>query len=69
MKKREEVASPGSRGFDAAGLLRPTSGDVKVFGLNPATNEVAVKSRLTYVPDHVAFYPWMTVSSRSPPKA
>jgi ABC-2 type transport system ATP-binding protein len=42
-------------------LLRPTSGDVKVFGLDPALHEVAVKSRLAYVPDHVAFYPWMTV--------
>src|SRR5271154_1253912 len=42
-------------------LLRPTSGSVKVFGLDPQHNEVAVKSRLTYVPDMVAFYPWMTV--------
>jgi ABC-2 type transport system ATP-binding protein len=42
-------------------LLRPTSGDVRLFGLDPARHEVAVKSRLAYVPDHVAFYPWMTV--------
>ena len=42
-------------------LLRPTSGEVRVFGLDPARNEVAVKSRLAYVPDVVAFYPWMTV--------
>ena len=42
-------------------LLRPTGGDVKVFGLDPARHDVAVKSRLAYVPDHVAFYPWMTV--------
>ena len=42
-------------------LLRPTAGSVKVFGLDPARNEVAVKSRLAYVPDAVAFYPWMTV--------
>src|SRR6476646_10228826 len=42
-------------------LLRPTSGEVKVFGMDPAKQEVAVKSRLTYVPDFVAFYPWMTV--------
>src|SRR5688572_2107218 len=42
-------------------LLRPTSGDVKVFGLDPRRHEVEVKSRLAYVPDHVAFYPWMTV--------
>jgi ABC-2 type transport system ATP-binding protein len=42
-------------------LLRPTGGEVKVFGMIPANNEVAVKSRLAYVPDYVAFYPWMTV--------
>jgi ABC-2 type transport system ATP-binding protein len=32
-----------------------------VFGLDPAKEEVAVKSWLAYVPDNVAFYPWMTV--------
>ena len=42
-------------------LLRPTSGEVRVFGLDPARHEVAVKSRVAYVPDSVAFYPWMTV--------
>jgi ABC-2 type transport system ATP-binding protein len=42
-------------------LIRPTSGETKVFGLDPAKHEVAVKSRVAYVPDHVAFYPWMTV--------
>src|SRR6478735_6561537 len=42
-------------------LLQPTSGSVRVFGLDPATHEVDVKSRLAYVPDVVAFYPWMTV--------
>ncbi|PWU10981.1 MAG: hypothetical protein C5B50_24205 [Verrucomicrobia bacterium] len=42
-------------------LLRPTAGQVHVFGLEPARNEVAVKERLAYVPDTVAFYPWMTV--------
>lgn len=42
-------------------LLRPTSGEVKVFGLDPARHEVSVKSRVAYVPDSVAFYPWMTV--------
>ncbi len=42
-------------------LLRPTSGTVRVFGMNPAREEVAVKSRLAYVPDNVAFYPWMSV--------
>src|SRR5471032_3548927 len=43
-------------------LLRPNSGTARVFGLDPQKNEVAVKSRLSYVPDMVAFYPWMTVS-------
>src|SRR3954463_5031149 len=42
-------------------LLRPTAGTVRVFGLDPRRDEVAVKSRLAYVPDNVAFYPWMTV--------
>src|ERR1700722_14184610 len=42
-------------------LLRPTLGSVRVFGLDPQRHEVAVKSRLAYVPDAVAFYPWMTV--------
>src|SRR6476661_9843657 len=42
-------------------LLRPTSGTVKLFGMDPARHEVEVKSRLAYVPDQVAFYPWMTV--------
>jgi ABC-2 type transport system ATP-binding protein len=42
-------------------LLRPTSGSVRVFGHDPQRDEVAVKSRLAYVPDAVAFYPWMTV--------
>ncbi|HTD67495.1 MAG TPA: ABC transporter ATP-binding protein [Candidatus Limnocylindria bacterium] len=42
-------------------LLRQTAGTVRVFGLDPQKEEVAVKSRLAYVPDAVAFYPWMTV--------
>ncbi|HUR20136.1 MAG TPA: ABC transporter ATP-binding protein [Vicinamibacterales bacterium] len=42
-------------------LLQPTTGSVKVFGMNPAKQEVAVKSRIAYVPDQLGFYPWMTV--------
>src|SRR5947208_17028345 len=38
-------------------LLRPQAGSVRVFGLDPCRNEVAVKSRLAYVPDAVWFYP------------
>ena len=43
-------------------LLRPTRGSVKVLGLDPVKDEVAVKSAIAYVPDQVAFYPWMTVA-------
>ena len=43
-------------------LLQPSAGSVRVFGLEPQRHEVEVKSRLCYVPDMVAFYPWMTVS-------
>ena len=42
-------------------LLKPTSGSIRVFGMDPRRDEVAVKARLAYVPDYVAFYPWMTV--------
>jgi len=43
-------------------LLQGDSGSVRVFGVDPRRDEVAVKSRLSYVPDAVAFYPWMTVN-------
>ena len=42
-------------------LLQPTTGSVRLFGLDPRKSEVEVKARLAYVPDYVAFYPWMTV--------
>ncbi len=42
-------------------LLRPRGGAVRLFGLDPSKHEVEVKRKLAYVPDYVAFYPWMTV--------
>ena len=42
-------------------LLRPQKGSVSLFGRNPATDEVEVKRRMAFVPDAVAFYPWMSV--------
>src|SRR5712675_377125 len=42
-------------------LLRPGAGQVRVFGMDPAVSEVEVKRRLAYVPDQVAFYPWLSV--------
>jgi ABC-2 type transport system ATP-binding protein len=43
-------------------LLRPQSGAIRILGLDPRRREVDVKRRLAYVPDYVAFYPWMTIS-------
>lgn len=42
-------------------LLRPHAGTISVFGLDPRKHEVPIKERLAYVPDTVAFYPWMTI--------
>jgi len=42
-------------------LLRPQRGQVRVFGLDPGKQEVEVKRLLAYVPDQVAFYPWMSI--------
>jgi len=42
-------------------LLRPRAGRLAVLGLDPIRQEVEVKRRLAYVPDQVAFYPWMTI--------
>lgn len=44
-------------------LLRPDAGQVRVLGLDPRHDELRIKERLAYVPDQVAFYPWMTVRS------
>jgi ABC-2 type transport system ATP-binding protein len=41
--------------------LVPSSGWARVFGIEPRVDEVAVKRCLAYVPENVAFYPWMTV--------
>ena len=42
-------------------LLQPQRGSVRVFGMDPARQEVEVKRRIAFVPDAVALYPWMTV--------
>ena len=43
-------------------LLRPHSGSVKLFEMDPRRHEVEVKSRLAYVPDTVGFHHWMRVA-------
>ncbi len=42
-------------------LLRPAGGKVRVFGMDPVHEEARIKARVAYVPDFVAFYPWMSV--------
>lgn len=42
-------------------LLHPRADRLAVLGLDPVRQEVEVKRRLAYVPDQVAFYPWMTI--------
>lgn len=41
--------------------LTPDSGEIKVFGVSPQKDEVKVKERISYVPEEVSFYPWMTI--------
>ena len=42
------------------GLTVPTSGTVKVFGLDPAREPLNVKRLVGYLPEHVAFYDDLT---------
>ena len=44
------------------GLIRPHAGTVKLFGLDLATHEAEVKSKIAWVADTPGFHPWMTVS-------
>ncbi len=38
------------------GLTEPTSGSVRVCGIDPATNPIEVKRRVGYLPEDVGFY-------------
>ena len=49
------ISQPMKRGESIERLLSSTPGVLALL------HEMDVKSRLAYVPDHVAFYPWMTV--------
>ncbi len=42
------------------GLTEPTSGYVRVLGLDPARRPLSVKARVGYLPDQVGFYDDMT---------
>jgi ABC-2 type transport system ATP-binding protein len=43
------------------GLLSPTAGQVRVLGLDPATQGVVLNRRVAYVPESPAMYGWMSV--------
>ncbi len=42
------------------GLTEPTSGSVRVLGLDPARQPLSVKARVGYLPDQVGFYDNLT---------
>lgn len=42
------------------GLTEPTSGKVRVLGLDPARQPLSVKARVGYLPDQVGFYDELT---------
>ncbi len=42
------------------GLYRPTSGRVRVFGLDPARDSVGIHRRIGYLPGELALYPRLT---------
>lgn len=42
------------------GLTEPTSGIVRVMGLDPARRPLSVKARVGYIPDQVGFYDDLT---------
>jgi ABC-2 type transport system ATP-binding protein len=42
------------------GLTEPTSGTVRVMGLDPARQPLSVKARVGYIPDQVGFYDDLT---------
>lgn len=42
------------------GLTEPSSGSVRVLGLDPARQPLSVKSRVGYLPDQVGFYDELT---------
>ena len=42
------------------GMTEPTSGTVRVLGLDPARRPLSVKSRVGYMPDQIGFYDELT---------
>lgn len=45
-----------------AGILQPTSGTIRICGLDLSTNPVQAKSRLAFIPDEPALFDYLTVT-------
>lgn len=45
----------------ALGLLRQTSGEISVLGLDPQRNSSELLERVGYIPERLPLYDWMTV--------
>jgi len=43
------------------GMLAPTAGGMRVLGFDPLREDVAMKRAVSYVPERVQMYDWMTV--------
>jgi ABC-2 type transport system ATP-binding protein len=43
------------------GLLKPTSGEIRVLGLDPSREGIELRRRVGYIPEHLQMYGWMTV--------
>lgn len=43
------------------GLVTPDAGEVRVLGLDPRRDSLAIRRRIGYVPEQPALYEWMTV--------
>jgi ABC transporter. len=42
------------------GLTEPTSGSVNVYGLDPMRDPISIKKVVSYMPDNIGFYDYMT---------
>jgi ABC-2 type transport system ATP-binding protein len=45
-----------------AGILQPTSGNIRICGLDLSTNPVAAKARLAFIPDEPQLFDYLTVT-------
>jgi ABC-2 type transport system ATP-binding protein len=45
-----------------AGILQPTSGKIRIAGIDLAVNPVAAKSRLAFIPDEPQLFDYLTVT-------